>query len=260
VVVRSRSFDRAASFYDRTRGLSAEATARVTELLAGELTGRGRCLEIGVGTGRIAWPLHQAGVAMAGIDLSRPMMRVLVEKAGGQLPFPLAQADATVLPFPDHRFGAAVASHVFHLIPDWRQALMEVIRVVRRGGVFLSSRGGRDRDGPLAAVRDEFQARLGPDAVHIGATHAGDDVEDALVGLGAQERPVPVVRARLTVAVGTLIDSLEAGQWSWAWGIPEARLHKVADHTREWARSHVGPLEQPVTAESEVKWRAFDLP
>ena len=259
MAVSSRSFDRAASFYDRTRGLSAEATARVTELLTGELSGRGRCLEIGVGTGRIAWPLHEAGVAMAGIDLSRPMMSVLVEKAGGRLPFPLAQADATILPFPDHRFGAAVASHVFHLIPEWRHALAEVTRVVQPGGVFLSS-GGRDRDGPLAAVRAEFQAQLGAEAVHIGATHAGGDVEGALADLGAHERSLPVVRATHTLAVGTMIDSLEAGQWSWAWGIPEARLHEVADHTREWARSRFGPLEEPITVESQVTWRAFDLP
>jgi ubiquinone/menaquinone biosynthesis C-methylase UbiE len=259
MAVGSRSFDRAAPFYDRTRGLPAEATARVTELLAGELTGRGRCLEIGVGTGRIAWPLHEAGIVMAGIDLSRPMMSVLVEKAGRRVPFPLAQADATALPFPDHRFGAAIASHVFHLIPEWRRALSEVTRVVRPGGVFLSSRGGRDRGGVLAAVRAEFQARLGADAVHIGAAHASGDVEDALVGLGARERPLPPVRATHTMAVGTIIDSLEAGQWSWAWGVPELRLHEAGRHTREWARSTFGPLEEPITVESEVRWRAFDL-
>ena len=259
MAVSSLSFDRAASFYDRTRGLSADAAVRVTELLTGELTGRGRCLEIGVGTGRIAWPLHETGVAMTGIDLSRPMMGVLIEKAGGRVPFPLAQADATILPFPDHRFGAAVASHVFHLIPEWRRALDEVTRVVRPGGVFLSSRGGRDRQGALAAVRAEFQARLGADAVHIGATHAGGDVEDALAGLGAQERPLPVVHATHTTTVATLIDSLEAGQWSWAWGVPETRLHEAAEHTREWARSRLGPLEEPVTFEYEVPWRAFDL-
>lgn len=260
VTLGSRSFDRAASFYDRTRGLSAQATARVTELLTGELVSRGRCLEIGVGTGRIAWPLHEAGVPMTGIDLSRPMMGILVEKAGGGVPFPLAQADATTLPFPDHRFGAAVASHVFHLIPEWRRALTEMTRVVRPGGVVLSSRGGRDREGVLTEVQQEFRSRLGAEAVHIGAAHGSDEVENALAGLGAQQRTLPVVRATQTVAVKTMIDSLEAGQWSWAWSIPEPRLLEAGRHTREWARSRFGPLEEPVTAESEVQWQAFDLP
>lgn len=118
------------------------------------------------------------------IDLSRPMMDVLVEKAGGTPPFPLVQGDATALPFPDGRFGAAIASHVFHLIPEWRRALSELARVVRPGGVLLSSRGGREPEGPLAATRAEFQARVGSDARHIGATHAGSEVEDALAQLG----------------------------------------------------------------------------
>jgi SAM-dependent methyltransferase len=260
MVLGSRSFDRAAPFYDRTRGLPVEATARVTELLAGELTGRGPCLEIGVGTGRIAWPLHEAGLPMTGIDLSRPMMTVLVEKAGGRVPFPLAQTDATTLPFPHHRFGAAIASHVFHLMTDWRQALTEVTRVVQPGGLLLSSGGGRDREGALAQVRAEFRSFLGAEAVHIGTAHGSRDLEDALAGLGAKERQLPVVRATTTMAVGTMIDSLEAGQWSWSWGLPDRRLKDAGRHTREWARSRFGPLEEPVTIESEVRWHAFDLP
>lgn len=256
----SRSFDRAAPFYDRTRGLPVEATARITELLGGELGGRGPGLEIGVGTGRVALPLHEAGVALTGIDLSRPMMSVLVEKAGGRLPFPLIQGDATGLPFPDARFGAVLASHVFHLIPQWRLALTEVVRVARPGGLFLSSRGGREREGPPAQVRAEFQASLGTEATHIGAAHGNREVEDALVELGAMERRLPAVPATITVALGTMIDSLEAGQWSWSWGLPEARLRAAGEHTREWARARFGPLDEPLTIEADVHWTAFDLP
>jgi ubiquinone/menaquinone biosynthesis C-methylase UbiE len=260
VVVRSRSFDRAAPFYDRTRGLPARASARVTEILTGELSGRGDCLEVGVGTGRIAWPLHQAGITMTGVDLSRPMMNVLIDKAGGALPFPLTQGDATRLPFRDHQFGAAVASHIFHLIPEWRDALCEVTRVVRHGGLFLHSRGGRDREGVLAEVRSEFRSRLGPGAGHLGAAHGSTEVEDALAGLGARERPLPTVRAAGTMTVAAMIDSLEAGQWSWAWELPDQRLRDAAGQTREWARSRFGPLNKPVAVESEVVWRAYDLP
>jgi ubiquinone/menaquinone biosynthesis C-methylase UbiE len=258
--VRSRSFDRAAPFYDRTRGLPAAATAQVTALLAGELAGRGRCLEIGVGTGRVAWPLHEVGIAMTGVDLSRPMMEVLIEKAGGRAPFPLAQADATRLPFRDHRFGAAVASHVFHLIPEWRDAIAEVARVVQPGGLVLSSRGGYDRHGVLAEVHTQFRSCLGPGTGHLGAAHGGDDVERALAGLGARERALPVVRAERTTTVAALIDSLEAGQWSWAWGLPDQRLREAGSRTREWARAQFGPLEEPTAVESEVVWHAFDLP
>ena len=91
----SRNFDRAADFYDRTRSLPSDAMAEIIPMLAAELEGRGGCLEIGVGTGRFALPLHHAGIPMFGIDVSRRMMAVLLEKAGGRLPFPLGVADAT---------------------------------------------------------------------------------------------------------------------------------------------------------------------
>src|SRR5689334_8211316 len=115
----SIAFDQAADYYDRTRRLEPDIHAAVIDLLVGELRERGRGLEVGVGTGRIALDLHRAGVPMAGVDLSRPMLERLVEKAGGVAPFPLAVADATALPAPGHAFGAGIACHVLHLIPQW---------------------------------------------------------------------------------------------------------------------------------------------
>ena len=51
-------------------------------LLAG-LAGRGRALELGIGTGRIALPLAGRGVPVHGIDLSRAMVARLRAKPGG---------------------------------------------------------------------------------------------------------------------------------------------------------------------------------
>ena len=53
------------------------------ELLA-ELAGRGRALELGIGTGRIALPLAKRGVPVHGIELSRAMVAQLRAKAGGE--------------------------------------------------------------------------------------------------------------------------------------------------------------------------------
>ena len=74
-------FDQAAGCYDRTRGLPPRIAARQTELLAAELAGTaGPVLEIGVGTGRIAVPLAEAGFRVLGVDLSAPMLGVLAAK------------------------------------------------------------------------------------------------------------------------------------------------------------------------------------
>ncbi|MDP9224593.1 MAG: class I SAM-dependent methyltransferase, partial [Actinomycetota bacterium] len=97
-------FDRAAEYYDETRALTPQALAQTVEILSRELAERGRCLEIGVGTGRIGLPLHRAGMPMTGLDLSRPMMLKLREKAAGDV-FPLVQGTATTLPFRDGVFG-----------------------------------------------------------------------------------------------------------------------------------------------------------
>ena len=87
----SVSFDRAAEYYDATRGYTPEGERAMVDILTDELRGRGRVLEIGVGTGQVALPLHAAGIPLVGLDLARPMMDRLVEKAGGRSPFPLVQ-------------------------------------------------------------------------------------------------------------------------------------------------------------------------
>ncbi len=51
-------------------------------LLAG-LAGRGRALELAIGTGRVALPLAAAGVDVHGIDASEAMIAKLREKPGG---------------------------------------------------------------------------------------------------------------------------------------------------------------------------------
>jgi ubiquinone/menaquinone biosynthesis C-methylase UbiE len=56
---RSVCFDTAAAYYDQTR---SSPSHQVVKLPIDELSGRGRCLDIGVGTGRVALPLIEAGL------------------------------------------------------------------------------------------------------------------------------------------------------------------------------------------------------
>src|SRR5213592_3617332 len=90
----SVAFDRALEDYDRTRSLPPEAMEAVLQLLTEELADRQPCLEIGVGTGRMALALAGRGVRMVGVDLSLMMLGELRRKAGGTSPFPIACGDA----------------------------------------------------------------------------------------------------------------------------------------------------------------------
>ena len=77
--------ERVASFYDeRSAGMSDPAVVGpVVEMLAG-FAGEGGALELGIGTGRIALPLAERGVRVAGIDNSDAMLARLRAKPGAE--------------------------------------------------------------------------------------------------------------------------------------------------------------------------------
>ena len=154
------SFDRAAGYHDATRGLPEPAEAALADVLAAELAGRGTCLEIGVGTGRIAIPLHKRGVRLVGMDVAPAMMARLEANSGGRRPFPLLLADATRLPFVAGSVGAVIASHVLHLVADWQTAVEEAMRVLRPEGALLVDFGGRP-EMPWSAYTEQVMQRHG---------------------------------------------------------------------------------------------------
>jgi SAM-dependent methyltransferase len=77
--------ERVASFYDeRSAGASVpEVVGPVVDMLA-EFAGDGGALEFGIGTGRIALPLAERGVRVAGIDSSDAMLSRLRAKPGAE--------------------------------------------------------------------------------------------------------------------------------------------------------------------------------
>ena len=252
-------FDTAADHYDKTRAVSDEAMDRTISLLSSELRGRARVLEVGVGTGLLALRLDEAGIPVSGLDLSAPMLAKLVEKAGGAPPFPLVLGDATTMPFADRAFGAAYLRWVLHLIPDWRAALAEMARVVRPGGVLLVSLGAFDEVG--TAIRARFSEITGLSTDPVGLMWGNHNTLDAeLEGLGARLRVLPAILEEGEEPLGSLLDALEEGRWSWTWHVPEdARLDAVRE-LRPWAEERYGPLDRVERYSVETVWRAYDLP
>ncbi len=71
-----------------------------TALLA-ELAGDGRALEFAIGTGRIAMPLAARGVDVAGIELSKAMVKRLRAKPGGEaIPVEIGDMTSTTIEGP----------------------------------------------------------------------------------------------------------------------------------------------------------------
>jgi SAM-dependent methyltransferase len=255
----SVSFDRAADYYDATRG-GDPASARATiDLLERELGGRGVLLEIGVGTGFLALDLDARGLPVVGVDLSMPMLDKLVEKAGGKVPFPLAVGDATRLPFRSEGFGGAYARWVLHLIPQWRAAVAELCRVTRPGGVVVIEPGGYSGEWRELWLR--FVDELGEDAVPPGLDMRGstDALDVAFAEHGAERRElasIPFVPDDRTI--GRFLERARARMFSWTWRISDDEMDRAIDAVGTWAVERFGDLETPI--EARLLWRAYDLP
>jgi SAM-dependent methyltransferase len=73
----------AATYDDESDEMFAPAVVNATADFLAELAGRGRALELAIGTGRIALPLAARGVPVHGIDMSRAMVTRLRAKPGG---------------------------------------------------------------------------------------------------------------------------------------------------------------------------------
>jgi SAM-dependent methyltransferase len=252
-------FDRAAEFYDASRAIAPEAMERTIELLAGELRDRGRALEVGVGTGLLALPLHEAGVEVAGLDISGPMIGKLVEKAGGSPPFPLALGDATRMPFPDGAFGAAYLRWVLHLVPDWRALVAEVVRAVRPGGVFvanLGSYGGTHED-----IRKRFEELTGFSTTPVGLDwSAFEELDAELERHGARLRVLPSPYESFEEPLEDFVRGIEDNRYSWTWPVPEDARRAAAADIRSWTRERFGSLREVRAFSLATTWRAYDLP
>ena len=253
----SVAFDRAAEYYDRTRGLPPEVDAAQTDLLARELAGRGRVLEVGVGTGIVALPLISRGIPMVGVDLSMPMLRRLMAKAEGERPPLVCLGDATSLPFSASTFGGAIVRWVLHLVPDWRRLTDEVSRTLRHGGLVLVNLGGFKR---RWEVVDRFLEAAGglPFSIGLDPRHA-EELDAAFAERGTRGRVLPAIASHDDQPIGEFLSEMESGMHSWTWRVPEETRRLIIPHLREWATERFGSLDAPIEPDSEISWRAYDL-
>jgi SAM-dependent methyltransferase len=248
-------FDRAAGYYDATRGFPPGAETQVAALLAeaGGLGPASRVLELGVGTGRIALPLAGLVGSVLGVDLSKEMLARLAEKRGA-LAVHAARADAVRLPFGDACFDAAIGVHVFHLVPRWREVLAELARVLRSGARLLV--GWDDGEG-IGGWR-EFREQLAkePGLEHPGVGYGKIPTFPAEAGWRLAEETRRVVFTR-TLRPRDAVDIFEKRLWSVTWRMSDAQLAKAAQALREGLLARFGDLERSVDLESAFAVRAW---
>lgn len=123
-------------------------------------------LDFATGTGRLSFVLlNQADFNghMIALDLSQGMLEQAVEKIAGRVAEGVPRPEARIeflrhlslpLPFPDSTFDAVCALEVLELFPSMDEPLKELTRVLRPGGILLTTRG-TEESGRTAKVKSK---------------------------------------------------------------------------------------------------------
>jgi SAM-dependent methyltransferase len=109
------------------------------EYLRAVLPGQGRTLEVGCGSGRLSCFLAQQGYHTVCMDFSRPALaaaRTNYNTLG--IPGHFTVGDAFALPFPEGRFDVVLSTGLLEHFSDPAPIVREMVRVIRRGGLFYS--------------------------------------------------------------------------------------------------------------------------
>jgi ubiquinone/menaquinone biosynthesis C-methylase UbiE len=130
---------RSADAYEQLMGRWSRVLARPFLEFSGLEAGE-HVLDVGCGTGSLTFTIPQvANVAQInGIDFSP----VYVEAARERNTDPritISQGDVCALPFEDGEFDRSLALLVLHFVPESQQAVGEMSRVVRSGGVVSAT-------------------------------------------------------------------------------------------------------------------------
>lgn len=230
----SVSFDRAAEYYDETRGYASGVAETIRDAIVGALGAdqATRFLELGVGTGRIALPFLRAGYRYVGVDIALAMMQRLQARLGPDArPANLLRADVAALPFADDVFDVVMAVHVFHLIAEWVQALEETRRILRRGGILLVASDepleeGAEQLPPQQAIRqwNTIRAELGYPRHHgqPGIRWSDPEFAACLADMGATMREVQLTEyQRPAFSARDVLRRCRTRIYSSDWALPD---------------------------------------
>jgi ubiquinone/menaquinone biosynthesis C-methylase UbiE len=167
-------------FFQLHRDLFPEQESRAEVAALLELMGLpagARILDVPCGWGRHTHLLAEAGFAAVGADLSEPLLQRALAAADAQGTRAFAACDIRALPFADACMDAAInvftSLGLFASDEDDRNALCEIRRVLRPGGLFLLETMHRDEVISAYAERDRWTL---PDGTEVRVRRRFDPV------------------------------------------------------------------------------------
>ncbi|MCA9907884.1 MAG: methyltransferase domain-containing protein [Anaerolineae bacterium] len=254
----SIDFDRAADFYDQTRGFPPGVSEQAAALIAqaGNLTAQSRVLEVGVGTGRIALPLSAHTASLVGIDLSAAMLQRLRSKRRHEPVF-VAQGDITRLPLASHSIDAAIAVHIFHLVAGYEMALSEVARVLKPGGVLIHAWTEHDKADALTEVWRQATGRQQAPEIGMRMDQRLTAMEEnGWQSVGeAHELAYSVQRTP-----NEHLESLRKRIWSHTWRMSDTQIEDALSTLQNYIDTHFDDPNIPQPVNSTFVVRIYQPP
>ena len=253
------SFDeRVVSLYNHQRTHPAEVAAQIGQAIAAHTHPGGAILEIGVGTGRIAWPVAAQGRHVVGFDLSGQMLHQVESTRPADLSsdLMLTQADMHTMPFPDDTFSAALMVHVLHLARDWRTVMQETARVLKSDGVFIQGEDWIDPQSVMGKLRDELRmhaVRLDPSLMPPAA---GVSRARFMQELGAHETTEVIAAEWVTwISPNERLEIIKQRIDAESWILSDELFDKMLVHLHDFAQSLWPDLDekQPVNRRFVLK-------
>jgi SAM-dependent methyltransferase len=251
-------FSQNASTYDRRHGAViaddvAQQLARAAALQPGS-----RVLDLAAGTGRVAIPLTALGCRVAALDPARPMLDELAKKSPS-LSIPRVIADGARLPFTSARFDAVVIARLLYLVPEWKQLLNEIRRVLVPGGRLLHEWSNGDADEEWVQIREKIRAMFEHEGVrdpfHPGV-RTEEEVEECLSGLGMTRTATERLGNGHLMTVGDFLKRLVDGECSYTWAVPKDIAARSLPELQTWAAARYD-LDRVVPMPREIVWRVY---
>lgn len=121
-------------------------------------------LEIGCGSGELwigADKKQLSGKNIVLTDISQGMIadaKKLMEKHG--FPFDYQVMDGQELQFLDEQFQLIIANHVMFYMKDQKKALSEIVRTLKKDGVFFASTYGKEHMKEITEMVQEFDSKI----------------------------------------------------------------------------------------------------
>jgi SAM-dependent methyltransferase len=214
----------AAGYQEHLDPTLARAAERLVEL-AGARRGT-RLLDLATGTGTVARAAVRRGASVIGVDRSAGMLAVARELSPE---IDLRLADARALPFDPDTFDAVTCGLSLSHFADRENALREVLRVLRAGGVLVASAWGEGSSFPTRAVGELLDR-------HVAETGTLEEGTWLSPDCGSSElRRVGFASVSVTSEsfTGTFADIDEAVSWFVAWPLTASRLARLDPIARE---------------------------